>query len=133
IAFVLVALIAGTALAQSAPSSEYGRAGGDEIVMLSKQPGTLSGSFGFSTSRSLGATLGGSLIPDRLWFFGAMQRDDNRRFSTPLALPQPSSSLSLHFTGIASSNSFFTAKVFSSGQTVRPSAPYGVFNLRTSP
>ena len=125
----LAQLVAVAALAQSAGTAEFGRAGGDEIALPVKQPGTLSGSFAFNTSntsRGFMATAGGAVVADRLWFFAAANRDE---FRQPIAgatdaklivLPTARQSvtasaagtgLSLHFTGIVSSNSFFTAKV----------------------
>src|SRR5205823_1140043 len=77
-AALFLLLIATAVFAQSA---EYGRAGGDEIALPFKKSGTFSGSFDVSTSngglggRSFGGTIGGALIADKLWFFGAMQRD----------------------------------------------------------
>lgn len=157
----LALMIAGVALAQT-DSAEFGRAGGDEIVMLFKQPGTLSGSFGFSTSprsdvasRGLTGTLGGALVADRLWFFAAGQRDQSRQF-VPMTTPAPTninlstllgdrqtlgaflgtgreSSGTLRFTGIVSSNSFFTAKIYSGRETVTPSALNAIHDIRPTP
>lgn len=164
VALFLAQLIAVAALAQSAGTSEFGRAGGDEVALLFKQPGTLSGSFGFSTSKSdfaskaFAGSVGGALVADRLWFFAAGQRDENRQFvstvpqlpattatadgkliaqfgsrqtltaavsagrdvvgTTPVSLP--SSFLSLHYTGVISSNSFFTAKIDSRRSSAEP-------------
>src|ERR1051326_4639035 len=56
-------LVAVAALAQSAGTAEFGRAGGDEIALPVKQPGGLSGSFGLNTSnvsRGFTATAGGA-------------------------------------------------------------------------
>jgi hypothetical protein len=132
--------VAAAALAQSA---EYGRAGGDEIALPFKKSGTFSGSFNVSTSsgdfggKSFGGTIGGALIADKLWFFGAMQRDNQslrdlkltdvlgpRNSVTASAIPQmpqqqlsTSTSLSLRYTGMLSSSSFFNATVTSSRQS----------------
>src|ERR1043165_67445 len=132
-------LVATAALAQSA---EYGRAGGDESALPFKKSGPFSGSFNFSTSsgdfggKSFGGAIGGALIADKLWFFGAMQRDNQslrdlkltdllgpRNSVTASAIPQMpqqpsmSTSLSLHYTGMISSSSFFNATVTSSRQS----------------
>ena len=154
-AFFVVQSIAVAALAQTAASSEYGRAGDDEVILLFKQSNPISGSFGVTMSKSdfgskaFTGTAGGALLADRLWFFAAGQRAEQRQFAstfpqlpapaaladgklvanigsqqvltaaagaakdvvgiTPITLP--SSFLSLHYTGVLSSNSFFTAKI----------------------
>ena len=82
IAALFLMAFAGTAFAQNAGTSEFGRAGGDEVEMRVKQPGTFSGSFGFTTSnasKGMTGVLGGALIADRLWLFTAAQRDDMRQ------------------------------------------------------
>jgi len=138
---LLLLLIATAAFAQSA---EFGRAGGDEIALPIKQPGNLSGSFGLTMSnsafgsRALGGTVGGALVADRLWFFAAAQRDENRQFvanQLPAAMADgkliaqlgsrqmltaaasTAKDLTLHYTGVISSNSFFTAKIDSRRST----------------
>lgn len=92
-AALLLLFVATAVFAQSA---EFGRAGGDEIALPFKKPGNLSGSFDFSTSsgglagKSFGGTVGGALIADRLWFFGAMQQQvDNRQFVPKLTVAAP--------------------------------------------
>jgi len=129
-ALLLAQLVAVAALAQSAGTAEFGRAGGDEIALPVKQPGTLSGSFAFNTSnssRGFMATAGGAVVADRLWFFAAANRDEFRQpilgsatDAKLIVLPSARQSvtasstgtgLSMHFTGIVSSNSFFTMKV----------------------
>ena len=132
---VLAQLAAGAALAQ-----EYGRASGGQLQLFTKQPSNFSGSLGFTLSRSLfgdnlkgyEGSLGGTLVPDRMWFFGSMQRNDVMNF-TPSSSPLfgkfsaqlgekqtidasnftalPASFRSLHYTGIISPNSFFSATV----------------------
>jgi hypothetical protein len=84
----LLQFVAGAALAQQAAgTSEFGRAGGDEISVLVKQPGGFSGSFGLSMSKADSASkqfsggLGGALVADRLWFFTTAMRDDGRQFA----------------------------------------------------
>lgn len=145
--------------------AEFGRASGGEVEALIKQPSRFSGSFGFTTSRSsdgffpggngrsYGATLGGTLLKDRAWFFGVAETSgglpfdrslsslptrnvrplafgtmqaqlgdreslvaSHSRGSSPLSL-LPSSFLSLHYTGVVSSNMFFTGSA--SQQSVR--------------
>jgi len=158
---VFAQLAAGVALAQ-----EYGRGSGGQLSLFTKQPNSLSGSLGISLSRSAlfgsslkgyEGTLGGTIVADRLWFFGSVQRNDALRFAS--ALPQvatapatygkldahlgdrqslsaisartqistatlstvPASFLSMHYTGIISSNSFFTASV--SQSVTHPASP----------
>ena len=151
ILIVFAQLAAGVALAQ-----EYDRTSGGQLNLFTKQPNNISGSLDISLSRSAlfgsnpkgyEATLGGTIVPDRLWFFGSVQRNDAMRFtavlpqvdtlpatygkldanlgdrqslnaiairsqlSTPTMSLVPASFLSMHYTGIISSNSFFTANV----------------------
>lgn len=141
------------------------RGSGGELRLITKQTGRLSGSLGIASSRSSSpfggdgqrydATLGGTLVPDRLWFFGSLQRSDVSSFAFAPAMPAvaapvsdtvgkltagigpqhdlsaafrsaqttvwsgspgitleiPSSFLSLHYTGVLSSNAFFTTSV----------------------
>lgn len=113
------------ATAVFAQSAEYGRAGGDEVALPFKKPGNFSGSLDFSSAgggiggKSIGATMGGALVADKLWFFGAMQRDDSRRSFANLTLPAamqpkaPATSFSLKATSLTSSHSFFSATVTS--------------------
>jgi len=179
-AFFLAPLLAATAFAQSAapatapadsssPTSEFGRVSGGDIDMITKHSQPFSGSIGMTTSPSqlsLGsggnskgfdATLGGTLVKDRVWFFGSTERRDSL-FASQVAAPfaegatarvtsratdskltaqlgdrqnlaasfaasrqpalttapaltgtLPSSFLSLHYTGIVSSNMFISA------------------------
>lgn len=149
VALLLAQMTAGVALAQDvATTSEFGRVSGGEIELVTKGPRKLSGSLGMTMSKSKGyeATLGGTILQDRLWFFAAasalpeMQMPQSaavagavdatmtaqlgdrnslgasfseNRFAAstaaPFADPIPSSFLSLHYTGIASSNLFFSA------------------------
>lgn len=73
-------MIAAVALAQDATSSEFGRVSAGEVELLPKQTRKLSGSLGFTMSKSRGyeATLGGTLVEDRLWFFASAQQHDAR-------------------------------------------------------
>lgn len=158
-------------------NAEFGRASGGQIEALIKQPNQFSGSLGLTSSRSsdglfpggssrrYGATLGGTLLKDRAWFFGTAETGSGLPFdralspmtsrsvsalafgtmnaqlgdrenltasyargTNPLATV-PSSFLSLHYTGIVTSNMFFTASV--SHQTVRQ--PGGFATLTPSP
>lgn len=158
-------LVVAAAIAQQVPLTdigdrpslaEFGRASGGEIQVLIKHPNRLSGSLGLTANRSslpfvsggiaksYEATLGGTLLQDRAWFFGTVETGRGIRFDpsiTPLVAQGPSayvkmntqlgdrqnlaasanrgsigtalpaSFLSLHYTGIVSSNMFFTASV----------------------
>ena len=140
IALVLT-LAAGAALAQ-----EYGRASGGQLDLITKQPSQFSGSLGMTRSRSslfgnsfngFGATAGGTLVSDRLWFFGSLQRNDalpasagsvkfnanlgdrqtlsaiaaGSKVSSPILSATPAWFGTMHYTGIISPSSFFTASV----------------------
>lgn len=163
---------AGPAEASVAAPDEFGRVSGGELDLLAKHSSRFSGSFGILTSRSqfpfatrngtttgYNATLGGTIVQDRLWFFASGYQSDallGSRFDTALpqtrtpdvasrainprvsaqlgdrqslaasfiarrdagatptittAAPGLGSLLSLHYTGIVSSNMFFTANV----------------------
>jgi hypothetical protein len=164
-ALFLALLIAFTVSAQQ--SAEFGRASAGEIVLRPKSSAPLSGSLELllpaGGSPGYGVTAGGTLIPDRLWFFasGSHQELSTSRFSD-LALPEnvtssaaggrvdgqlggahdfsaffeaarrpqlsttapasfgsvvPSSFLSLRYTGVVSSNAFFSASFARSSRT----------------
>lgn len=84
-------------------SSEFDRGSGGVIDVLAKHGAPLSGSLSIAGSRSLGAfgsgnsgrgygaTLGGSLVQDRVWFFASAERSDSS-FATRYA-PQAGSSI----------------------------------------
>jgi hypothetical protein len=170
---------AGTSDASVASPAEFGRAYGGDLDLLTKHGQAFSGSFGMSTSRSslpfatgttkgLDATLGGTVLQDRLWVFAsahqtqgllgspfattlpqgttgvgtsrgidtkvtaqlgdrqslaasfAATRGTDATSAATIAVPNPSSSfLSLHYTGIVSSNMFFTGS-FSRRNATQP-------------
>ncbi len=127
-ALILSQLLVAAAFAQSA---EFGHVSAGLLDVTPKRTLPLSGSLAITSSRSLGlgATLGGTLVKDRVWFFASGEKTDSlfraavptratdltALFSTtrPSAvgtrLTIPSSFLSLHYTGIVSSTSFFRA------------------------
>jgi hypothetical protein len=89
-ALVLSLLFAALAFAQSDVStSEFGRGTGGEISLITKSPARLSGSFGISTGGLGGrrngydATLGGTVVQDRIWFFASAQRSTDLFGATP--------------------------------------------------
>jgi len=136
-ALLLTLTVAATAAAQEAAPAEFGRASGGELAFsLRKSSSPLSGSlataFPFGTRN--GATLGGTLLKDRLWFFATAERAetpvasavDLRSLDTNLKAQLgdrqslgatynagqstiPSSFLSLRYTGMVSSNMTFSA------------------------
>lgn len=101
----------------------------------------------FASKQFTGA-LGGTLVADRLWFFATGQRDNGRQLAAAAdgkllaqlgdrqtlaaaagtgrgwagmtAVTIPSSFLSLRYTGIVSSNSFFTASVLTRQTAAEP-------------
>ena len=132
LALAVTSLITATAFAQS--SAEFGRASGGQLDLAVKAPSHFSGSLGLRTAlnnglRGYGATFGGTLVKDRLWFFATADHNEMRFPSTVRAnlgdrnslgasfrtqrnvMPAtiPSSFLSLRYTGIVSSNMFVTA------------------------
>jgi hypothetical protein len=91
--------VIGFAVSAQEPA-EFGRATGGEIVLTPKGAAPFSGSFslslssghdlfGRSSSPAYGVTAGGTLIQDRLWFFGAASRQEGlqTRFAN-LDLPE---------------------------------------------
>lgn len=77
LAVALTSLLAATAHAQNV--GEFGRASGGQLEMIAKRPRNFSGSldFSFGDSRRAGATFGGSLVDDRLWFFASTLRTES--------------------------------------------------------
>src|SRR5260370_29024607 len=73
---LLLTLICGVSFAQS--SDEFGRASAGLVELSVKSPTRFSGSLGLTSSRGYGATFGGTIVNDRLWFFGTAQRNPTR-------------------------------------------------------
>ena len=92
-AFALSFLFAVAAMAQD--PAEYGRASAGTIEGMAKHSSGLSGSLSLSTSGSnnalgYGATLGGTIIPDKAWFFASALRAPSLTQSfgfSPVATP----------------------------------------------
>jgi hypothetical protein len=86
----LLLLLASLGAAQEPKDSLRGSGG--ELLMLPKGATTqFSGSLGFTlgnSSRSYGATVGATVVPDRLWFFGTMEQQAVRFKASELQLPQ---------------------------------------------
>lgn len=168
---LLAVLLTSAALAQESivERDELWRASSGEIDMRGRQAGRLSGSLAIGASggadRFYEATLGATVVPDRLWFFGSAQRSvstvapwlapqplqgsartidaldgkfaaaigDRNSLSASLSASRddgiaatiptatvPATFLSMHYTGIVSSNAFFTASVTRSRQRPAP-------------
>ena len=116
--FILSQLFAVAIFAQ-----EYGRASGGDIDLITKHPQAFSGALGLTAGAGKGfdLALGGTLMKDRVWFFATGERNLKpqtfTKFDAQLGDRQnvaasyvtlPSSFLSLHYTGIVSSNMFVT-------------------------
>ena len=81
------------AVALFGQSAEFGRSSGGEVEALTKHPANWSGSL--SLSRALGpfagsakgydGSLGGTLLKERLWFFGSAQINNAVRFEPMLS------------------------------------------------
>jgi hypothetical protein len=85
-ALLLTLTLAAPAVAQEA-ASEFGRASGGDLALALKSPSNWSGSLGISLpffssqeGKRRGAAFGGTLLPDRLWFFGTAEHDESPRF-----------------------------------------------------
>jgi hypothetical protein len=122
IAVACLALI----VASAAAAQDYSASGG-ELHMLPKTAtnqfsGTLGFSFATGGAKTYNGTFGGAAIPDRLHFFGSVERFDGRSLQMPgSAMPAmqtpsapmrsfdlPTSFLNMRTTGTPSSNSLFT-------------------------
>src|SRR5437764_15373385 len=82
-AFFLSQLLAAGAFAQgaaTAPGSEFGRASGGDIELMTKHAKPFSGTFSLTqgSSRGYGLSLCGTLVPDRIWFFASAQTSTPR-------------------------------------------------------
>lgn len=166
IAFAAFLVIAAPAFAQDV----FDRGTGGEITATTKAPAKTSGSLGLEVFAGGGsgynATLGGTLLEDRIWFFGSLYRSE-RQHSFASAIPEmpavasaqsidaklgaqlgsrqtldavfssghyeavapapaaepfaiPSSFLTLRYTGVVSSNMFFTATLSQSSTKSQP-------------
>lgn len=147
-ALLLSFLFAAAAFAQSADNPAiFGTASaGTTIDAIAKRSSGLSGSLSISASsgaqsgQGYGATLGGTIVPDKAWFFASALRTpsitqtfgfmpattvraidanaiaqigDRQTLNTNFATTTtlPKNFLSMHYTGIISPNAFFTANV----------------------
>lgn len=81
ISLALSTTIAAVSYAQTA---EFGRASAGEVELIAKGSKPFSGSFTLGTSRTFGATFGGTVVPDHVWFFASAEQMQNR-LVTPYA------------------------------------------------
>ena len=145
----LFILLAAAVICSNASAQEFGRVSGGELELATKSASKLHGSLGMDLpflsgrdGKGYGATLGGTLVNDRLWFFASVQQSESSagfsrveapaeggapsafaKLSTDLGTRHnvsatsfgdsalPSSFLTLRYTGIVSSNMFFTAAI----------------------
>lgn len=116
---VLAVMFAATA----AFGQEFGRASGGELSLFTKQPSRISGSFsvfGGSQKGFLGSA-GGTLIPDKAWFFVSGQEAKFTSVDTKHLLdglvfkPNASSTfMNAHYTNMISPNAFFDIHITTS-------------------
>lgn len=77
LAFAIIQFLAITALAQTAPAAEFGRASGGQIDTVVKTPRPFSGTLSLTRGTGLfggqryDGSLGGELVRDRMWFFAS--------------------------------------------------------------
>jgi hypothetical protein len=95
-ALFVAQMIAAVAMAQDLTSAEFGRSTGGEVQLRPKQGGNLSGSLGFTLSKSKGyeGTLGGAILKDRLWFFASAQKQDAQLYSGVAQMQLPERAVS---------------------------------------
>src|SRR5712692_8441732 len=88
LALTLTGFVTAAAFAQS--SAEFGRASGGQIELGVKAPTQFFGSLGLTMSQSkgYGATFGGSLVKDRMWFFATADHNQMRFPSTVSSVPR---------------------------------------------
>jgi hypothetical protein len=136
-------MVAAVGLAQDVTSSEFGRVSAGEVELLPKQTRTLSGSLGFSMSKSMAsfggkgydATLGGTILEDRLWFFASAQQHDVRLTSGVVQTQLPEravvGAVDAKLTGQLGERQTFDA-VFEAGRQPFTTAPNAVTGVTPS-
>ena len=126
--FALLLLTASIAAAQD--TQDALRGSGGELLMLPKgATSQFSGSLGFTlgnSSRGYGATVGATVVPDRLWFFGTVEQQAVRFKASDLQLPQGTQSqvrpfdastfLTMRTTATPTSGSLFSVSFSQSKQ-----------------
>ncbi|HEY2091126.1 MAG TPA: hypothetical protein VGJ81_04510 [Thermoanaerobaculia bacterium] len=75
-------------LATAAFGQEYGTSAGEMRMVTKSATSAMSGSFTLGTNL-MSASYGGTVVPDRVWFFGSAMRDKsnllNSQYGTPVA------------------------------------------------
>ena len=90
VVLALALAVSGSALAQDATTSEFDRVSGGQIEAMTKAAvKPLSGSLSIGTGQRYEATLGGEVLKDRLWFFGAASQYQALQFSSQLPAMEP--------------------------------------------
>ena len=90
VVLALALAVSGSALAQDAKTSEFDRVSGGQIEAMTKATvKPLSGRLSIGTGQRYEATLGGEVLKDRLWFFGAASQYQALQFSSQLPAMEP--------------------------------------------
>ncbi len=110
---LIILLLSAPAFAQ-----EFGRGTGGELSLLAKRPTQISGAFGFSFghgSNAFDGSLGGTLVPDRLWFFASARRSNDRPLTALYGAPSTSTIplIDGKATGQLGSSRTLTTSIFS--------------------
>ncbi|HEX3111275.1 MAG TPA: hypothetical protein VHU41_19385 [Thermoanaerobaculia bacterium] len=74
-------------LATTAFAQEYTASGGEVRLVTKHATGGMSGSFSLGTGGLMSANYGGTLVPDRIWFFGAAMRDKSNLLTSQYGAP----------------------------------------------
>lgn len=73
-------------LATAALGQEYTTSGGELRLLTKHATSAMSGSFTLGTSL-MSASYGGTLVPDRVWFFGSAMRDKSNLLTSQYGAP----------------------------------------------
>jgi hypothetical protein len=73
-------------LATTAFAQEYAASGGEVRLVTKHAAGGMSGSFSLGTGL-MSANYGGTLVPDRIWFFGTAMRDKSNLLTSQYGAP----------------------------------------------
>ena len=121
-ALVLILFIATSAFAQ-----EYGRASAGTIDLVPKSGQRFDGSFSLFSGGSFGATGGGTLVKDRVWFFAAADRQQPMVRAT--SLPTSNTDLSAVFAKSRPVNSLTLPKDFLSLRSTTIFSPSSLMTI----
>lgn len=73
-------------LATAAMAQEYTSSGGEVSLVTKRATSAMSGSFSLGT-KLMSASYGGTLVPDRVWFFGSAMRDKSNFLTSQYGTP----------------------------------------------